>query len=92
MSYTPLITFAREGDAVKVTVDTGLAIERHRFVFSFDAGSEAYAELLTQQTKAHVYEAIRSAREESYAAGYRHGRAKRARDMNDSPYLGRHIP
>lgn len=73
------IKIFNEGASVKMELDCSDYPLNATITLSRDFGSEVYARLLAYHMKKQLNECIESIRDDAYNAGYRDGRAKRAK-------------
>ena len=68
-----MFTFERDGTAVKLTVESGLAKDNQVFPFVHECGSGPAAELRAQYLYERFRDELESIREDAYEAGHRDG-------------------
>lgn len=68
-----------EKEKVQLIIETGLPVDKHRYLFYWNCENEAFAYLLSEQLRKHYGDCIEAARKEEYERGYKDGRAKRKR-------------
>lgn len=82
-----VLNICRNGTAVEVTVDSGLAIERSRFQFKWETNSDWAAELLANKLRKRVGDAVQAARKEAYEEGWRDAKAKKSGKQTFFPWV-----
>lgn len=82
-----MIDFSREGTKLKLSVEAKTSVAKRFYTFAWECADEVYADLLMKNLKAHFEEKIQQARKESYEAGWRHAKAKVAKDTWFSGWL-----
>ena len=76
---TPILYVKRDGTKVILAINSKLNTSTPWYHFEWNAVSENHAVLLQARLETVLEDEMRAIREEMYAAGYRDGRAKRAK-------------
>lgn len=74
-----MIQFEREGGKVKVIIAGKHPVTNWTWKFSYDCGTEAYAQLLEENFRQNLWETISKIRQKAYNEGWKHARSHKER-------------
>ena len=74
-----MITLTRDGTKVVLRFDTTVQVDRPAILFTWNAGTELFAALLTRQVASDLSDAMVAARREAYNQGWADAKSKRAK-------------
>lgn len=73
-----MIEFSREKGVIHIKVTGQHPVANLTWYFKYDSGGEAYAALLTENFKQHLWDVIKEIRRDSYERGWKDAKSHRA--------------